>query len=410
MRIAYVMTHYPYPSQTFLMEEIAGVQGEQFEIIPIVINPVGENDLMTAEHHHEHARTVYVKGLSKGKILSALGRWWVRHPLRMARLSFDVARSGGLDLKLVAWRSFHLIEGLLVWDYCARHDVRHIHAQFGGLPAAVAMYAAEVGRSVARRPNVTWSYTVHGFHDFVNEHEIRLDVKTHSASFVVGISDFTTSQLMRIADPSDWPKIAVVRCGIALDRFPARQPLAPTDVRTIVTVGRLSAEKGHIVLLQAMRLLADEGLRLQLRLIGSGPYQPEIETEIERLKLTDSVKLLGMRSPSDVSDELRRADAFCLPSFAEGVPISIMEAMAMGVPVISTSVGGIPELLTNGVTGWCVSPGRVDQLATALRDATTYGANVDAILAGARQRIETLHDATHTALNMRELFARHITR
>lgn len=405
IQIAYVMTNYPYPSQTFLMEEILGVEGDQFEIVPIAINTVADGDLLTDQHRHEASRTTHIKGISKSTILASLTKWFVRHPIKMTRLTASVARSGGTNIKLVLWRVFHLIEGILVWDHCAQRGITHVHAQFGGLPAAVAMYAADFGRLVAGESRVTWSYTVHGFHDFVNENDIRLDLKTHSATFVVGISDFTASQLMRIADPADWPKISVVRCGIALDRFRLRTPPPIRAMPVVVTVGRLSAEKGHIVLLNAVKILADQGLQLQLRLIGSGPYQAEIEREIKRLSLTDHVSLLGMLASHDVANELLQADVFCLPSFAEGVPISIMEAMAVGVPVIATNVGGIPELLTNGITGWCTAPGRADQLAEALGRAVSQGPELESIRHAARQRVEDLHNATDTAIAMRELFA-----
>lgn len=409
-RIAYVMTNYPYPSQTFLMEEILGVEGDRFEIAPIAINTVVETDLLTDQHRRESDRTTYIKGLSRGKILATLTRWFVRHPIRTTRLTLSVARTGGTNLKLVLWRVFHLVEGVLVWDHCSRRGISHFHAQFGGPPAAVAMYAADFGRLVAGNGHATWSYTVHGFHDFVNENDIRLDLKTHSATFVVGISDFTASQLMRIADPADWSKISVVRCGIALDRFPLRAPLALRDVPVVVTVGRLSAEKGHIVLLNAVKILADQGLYLQLRLVGSGPYQAEIEREIERLSLTNCVSLLGMLASHEVANELLQADVFCLPSFAEGVPISIMEAMAVGVPVVATSVGGIPELLTNAVTGWCTAPGRADQLAEALGRAVSQGPELNAVLRAARQRVEDLHNAADTAIAMQALFAVNVHR
>ncbi len=402
--IAYVMTHYPYPSQTFLMEEVLGVSGDQFTIVPIAINPVGPQDILTEQHRIEQERTFYVKGVGKAALLTTIAKLSAKHPVRMAKLMARTVRSAGANVKLAAWRLFHLAEGIVVWGHCRDLGVRHIHAQFGGLPAAVAMYAAEFAREVAG-VEATWSYTVHGFHDFVNENEIRLDLKTHSAAFVVGISDYTTSQLKRIADPNDWPKIRGVRCGIDLTRFPRRESAPDREIPTVVTVGRLSAEKGHIILLQAMHTLAQRGILLNLRLIGSGPYQAEIEAEIGRLGLTDRVNLLGMQPSEVVVDELRAADVFCLPSFAEGVPISIMEAMAMGVPVVSTNVGGIPELLTHGVTGWCTAPGRSDELAEALRAAVTGGAARDTVLDSARRRVEQLHDTQRASLEMRELFA-----
>ena len=407
-RIAYVMTNYPFPSQTFLMEEVLGVSGEAFDVVPIAINPTVDGDVLTTEHQHEHDRTFYVKGQSKVKILATLARFFGRHPVAATGLAARVVKSGGANIKVGAWRFFHFVEGVLVWDYCHRNNVSHIHAQFGGLPAAVAMYAADVGTAITKKAPLSWSYTVHGFHDFVNENEIRLDVKTHSATFVVGISDFTASQLMRIADPMDWSKIHVVRCGIELQRFPRRVAVPVPAIPTIVTVGRLSAEKGHVVLLQAMRQLADRGVQTKLRLIGSGPYQDEIEHEITRLGLSGQVELLGMRPSHEVAEELRCADVFCLPSFAEGVPISIMEAMAVGVPVVSTNVGGISELLTHELTGWCVAPGRCDQLADALQQALTPGNDLNAVLDAARSRVEQLHNNATMVAQMRVLFEQYV--
>ncbi|HEY5876356.1 MAG TPA: glycosyltransferase family 4 protein [Ilumatobacteraceae bacterium] len=402
-RIAYVMTHYPYPSQTFLMEEVLGVEGDGLHVAPIAINPAAESDMLTDELRHERDRTFYVKSLSLPRLVLAITRRGWRHPLRLAGVFARAMRSAGTDLRLALWRAFHVAEGVVVWDHCRRSHISHLHAQFGGMPAAVAMYAAEVAARVDGRDDVTWSYTVHGYHDFMNEREIRLDVKTASATMVVCISDFIASQVMRVAAPEDWSKVHVVRCGIALDRFPMR-PSRPVGERAVVlTVGRLSTEKGQLVLLHAMRLLADRGRDVELRVIGSGPLDEMLRAERDRLDLGERVVMLGLRPSHEVAAELLASDVFCLPSFAEGLPISIMEAMAVGVPVVSTSVGGITELVTTGESGWCTAPGRADLIADALELAITEGETRDRVIAEARRRVEDAHDTVQSARAMRKL-------
>lgn len=401
--VAYVMTHYPYPSQTFLMEEVLGVESDDLHVEPIAINPADPADLLTPLLRAERDRTFYVKGESTARLVRTILRRGARHPLRLGGVIADAMRSGGSDLRLALWRGFHVAEGVVVWDRCRRVGVSHIHAQFGGMPASVAMYAAEIARRVDRRTDVTWSFTVHGFHDFVNEREIRLDVKAASASTIVCISDYIASQVMRIADLQDWPKVRVVRCGIDLDRFPRRAPRPVPERPVVLTVGRLSAEKGQLVLLQAVRALADRGIDVELRMIGSGPLEPVLQAERDRLGLSDRVVMLGMRPSDEVAEELRASDAFCLPSFAEGLPISIMEAMAVGVPVVATTVGGITELVTHGESGWCTAPGRADQLADALAVAITDGDARDRVIDEARRRVERSHDTAQTAREMRTL-------
>jgi colanic acid/amylovoran biosynthesis glycosyltransferase len=403
------MTHYPYPSQTFLMQEILGVEAAGISVARIALNAPADNDLLTDVDRVEHERTTYIKRTSKGAAVGCLARTAARRPLSFAKLTFSAVRSAGADVKLAVWRVLQLAEGAIVWDQCRRDGINHLHAQFGGAPAAVAMYAAEIGRQVYRR-DATWSYTIHGFHDFVNEREIRLDLKTESASFVVGISDFTTSQVMRICRPELWSKVHVVRCGIDLDTFDLRTPRPVSAAPVALIVGRLSAEKGHSIALDALRQLRESGIELQLRIVGSGPDDELVRSEAKRLGVSDLVTFLGMQPSSVVRAELLEADVFCLPSFAEGVPVSIMESLALGVPVATTAVGGITELVTDGVAGACVAPGRSDLLADALAKLLTDTDLRDRVIAEGRRRVEVLHNGPANNRQMADLLLAAITR
>jgi glycosyltransferase involved in cell wall biosynthesis len=403
VRVAYVLTHYPKLSQTFLQREIAAVEAEGLAVDPIALNPPDPIDVADELGRRESARTTYVKTTSKLTLAALVGRTALRRPGPFVAGLVAAVRPAGLDLRGALWRAFQYVEALVVWDRCRRTGVRHLHAQFGGVPATVAMLAADLGNRLGHDERWTWSFTIHGFQDFVNERETGLAAKAASAAAVVGISDYTRSQVLRIADPADWPKVCVVRCGIDLAAFSQRPPRPVGDPPVLVTVGRLSAEKGHGVLLEAARLLVDRGRPVRVVFIGGGDADGSIRREVTRLGLGDTVELVGELPPAEVGARLRAADVFCLPSFAEGLPVSIMEAMAVGVPVVSTYISGIPELVTNGVSGWCVPAGRADELADAIGRAVVDDAGRAALVAEARRRVEADHDLFVNARAMVDL-------
>ena len=219
------------------------------------------------------------------------------------------------------------------------------------------------------------------------------------ADLVVCISDFTRAQLMRIAEPEDWSKISIVRCGIDFDAFPVRAPRAPGETPVVVTVARLSREKGLLVLVEAIARLRAENVPVTARIIGHGPFRPQIEAAVARLGVSDAVELTGPMPPEEVALALRDADVFCLPTFFEGLPISIMEAMAIGVPVVTTFVGAIPELVVDGETGWLVPAGNAELLADAIRDALS-SPDREQVVKAASERVRRRHDR---AVSMAEL-------
>jgi glycosyltransferase involved in cell wall biosynthesis len=408
IRVAYVLTHYPKLTQTFLRREIETIANPGLEILPIAINAPEPHEIDAPEDRRESERTFYVKGQRRSRVVTSLLRGLVSGPGAFIAAGLAAARPAGLDAKALLWRGFYFAEAATVWDHCRRNGVRHLHAQFGGTPATIAMIAADIGCRIDGPGTWTWSYTIHGFHDFVNEREIGLAAKTARAEFAVCISDFTSSQLMRVTDPGDWHKIHTIRCGIDLDQFAYRgQVPASTQPPTILTVGRLSAEKGHGVLLDAVRVLSDRGTAAQVVFVGSGPMERELADLARASGIGHLVSLAGELAPFEVNRRLRTADVFCLPSFAEGLPISIMEAMAVGVPVVSTFVGGIPELVADGITGYCVPAGRADLLADAIERALGDADERARITKAARAVVERDHEQARNVVGLRELMVAH---
>lgn len=407
-RLGYIVTHYPKLSQTFVANEIRELRVHDVDVVPFSLNEPDAGDLLTDEARAEQARTVYIKAAGAAAIGLALARVLLRHPRAVRAWLLPAMRSAGFDVKAVVWRLFHLGEAALVRRTCRAKGITHLHAQFGQATATVAWLAHELD-AVVGDGELTWSFTIHGFQDFVNEKETRLDLKAESASFVVCISDFTRSQLMRITEPELWPRFHVVRCGIDFARFTYAPRARVAQPPVILTVGRLSTEKGHNVLLDALATMRRAGVEAVVDFVGDGEHRRGIEGHARRIGVTDAVRFLGERPPDEVAERLRTADVFCLPSFAEGLPVSIMEAMATGTPVVTTYVSGIPELAVDRETAMVVPAGNADALAAALTTVLADEPLREKMTAAAVERVRAAHDLHANVAQLAALFAPRLT-
>lgn len=257
---------------------------------------------------------------------------------------------------------------------------------------------------VSALSGASYSFTVHGPDEFDRPAAIGLKEKIRRAAFVVGISSFTRSQLYRWADRVHWDKIHVVRCGIEA-AFHAGAVAPPSTARRLVCVGRLSEQKGHLLLLSAMRIAFDRGCTFELVLAGDGDLRGAIERQVGTLGLQSNVRITGWIGSAEVRAEILSARALVLPSFAEGLPVVIMEAMALRRPVITTYVAGIPELVRPGETGWLVPPGDAEALAGAIvecLDASLESLERQGELG--RTRVLARHDVQVEAAKLARLF------
>ncbi len=183
---------------------------------------------------------------------------------------------------------------------------------------------------------------------------------------MIAVSSFGRSQLFRYVSHEHWNKINVVHCGIE-PAFYAGAAIEAGDGRRLVCVGRLCEQKGQLLLIEAARLLSERGTQFELVLAGDGEMRRELEEMIARYRLQDRIRITGWINSDQVRDEILAARALVLPSFAEGLPVVIMEAMALRRPVISTFVAGIPELVDPGRHGWLVPAGDVEALTSAMQ-------------------------------------------
>jgi glycosyltransferase involved in cell wall biosynthesis len=245
---------------------------------------------------------------------------------------------------------------------------------------------------------------VHGPHEFDKPEAIALREKIARAAFVAAISSFTKSQLLRWCSYKHWPKIHVVHCGV--DKLFLSQPYTPLPINpSFVCVGRISEQKGHLILLEAVSHLAEQGEEFKVTLVGDGPLRSEIETLIYQLKLQDYVEITGWATNAEVQHHILNAQAMIVPSFAEGLPVVVMESLALGRPVLATYIAGMAELVEPGVCGWLVPAGSSEKLAAAM--ATVLHTPLETLAAmgqaGAKQ-VARDHNAALEAAKLKELF------
>jgi len=194
-----------------------------------------------------------------------------------------------------------------------------------------------------------------------------LEDKVSRSAFVVAISSFGRSQIYLRTSAALWPKIRVVHCGLEPNFYSGTTNTQIPEFR-LVCVGRLCEAKGQLLLVDAVARLKQKGVRVDLVLAGDGPMRPEIEQMVREFGLQDTVRITGWISSDRVREEILAARAMVLPSFAEGLPVVLMEALALRRPVITTYIAGIPELVRHRENGWLIPAGSIDDLTAAIED------------------------------------------
>ncbi len=374
-RVAYLTSQYPGLSHAFIEREIEAIRACGVEVDTHSVRPCPPSELRSETMREEFARTRVLRGTPPGRWSRALARLATRRPdvlpagLRLA------ATSGRRAMRTKTWQLFYLAEAVLLYDRLRDSGIRHVHAHFANVGSDVARLTAGLGRAEdGPGSEWRWSFTMHGPTEFEDVAAFDLAAKVRDADGVSCISDFCRSQLMRFVEPDHWHKLHVVRMSVDTDRYqPADRPLGrphgPEDGGRLLTVGRLVPEKGAPVLLDALAILAERGLRPATTIVGAGPLADPLQAQAHALGVDQHVDLAGPIGQDDLPDVYRAADVFVLPSFSEGLPVVLMEAMACGLPVVTTQIAAIGELVEDRRNGRVVPPGRADLLAGAIADA-----------------------------------------
>jgi glycosyltransferase involved in cell wall biosynthesis len=365
--VAYLVGRYPAVSHAFVTREVLALREAGVRVETISIHRAAAQDTLSEVDRAEAERTYALLPARLGEVLRAHLRAIVSPRAYLATLA-RALRDGSPGVKGRLWQLFYFVEAVLVWRHCQRRSVRHIHAHHLNQASDAAMLAVQYANARGAGPPWTWSFTMHGPNEFYDTSRFRLAAKGGSAAAVVCISDFARSQVMGFAPEDRWSRFRVVHCGLDPTEFdPGRQPRrVATDCFQVLYVGRLVPFKGQAILLEAIAAIRARGVDARLTVIGEGPSRERLERRVEELGLTGVVAFAGAVGQDEIRLRYAAADAFCLPSFAEGVPVVLMEAMAMRVPVVTSRIMGISELVQDGEDGLLVRPGRADELATAL--------------------------------------------
>jgi glycosyltransferase involved in cell wall biosynthesis len=396
--LVYVTAEYPKVSHTFVMREIEALRALGAGVETVTIRQTPETGLLADADRRAAAETFAVLPAAPADLVRAHAGWALRHPLRYARTLALALRLGAPGARNRLWQLFYFAEAALLADRLRRRGAAHVHAHFAGVACWVALLAA----ALLRRP---WSFTMHGPLEFDEVERLALADKVRDAAFVACISDYCRAQLMRLVEPVHWEKLHVVHCGVEPERYAAleRAPRAPVEV---LAIGRLEPMKGFAVLLAALAQLVRDGEPVRLTLVGDGPERAALEAQAARDLPPGAVRFTGALGAPEVTRRLAGADVFCLPSFAEGLPVVLMEAMAAGLPVVATRIMGIPELVRDGESGLLVPPGRAEPLAAALRRFVRDAGARRAFGAAGREAVAAGFDVRDSARALMALFAK----
>jgi colanic acid/amylovoran biosynthesis glycosyltransferase len=405
VRIAYFCSAYPAISHTFILREVEALRRLGLQIATFSIRRTPDDQLLAEADRTAAATTTAILPFRRRQ-LGAHVRLALRAPGTYFSTLRGALRLAPPGLRGRLWQLFYFAEAVVLWSECRKQGIRHIHVHLANAAADIALLATRIGSAVEPARPWSWSFTMHGPTEFHDLRHFRLAEKVESASFVVCISDFARSQLMSVTDPGRWDRLHVVHVGIPVDQFTrARDRNGSGHAPVILYIGRLVPEKGQTILLEAVARLTGRGIDVELQLAGGGTLRPELERTATRLDITDRVTFLGAVGQEELRELYERAAVFCLPSFAEGVPVVLMEAMAMGLPVVTTRIAGIPELVEHERSGMLVAPGRADELTDSLAGLLEEPELRRNLGAGGRRAVAAGFDSEDSASRLRALFA-----
>jgi colanic acid/amylovoran biosynthesis glycosyltransferase len=397
--LAYLIGTYPTLSMIFVLREIVQLRELGFRVETASINPPDRApEQLTAIEAEEARRTYCVKRHGLGGALKA-------HLLTIAGNFAGYCRGLGrawvwaeLDLKRLFFNLMYLTEALMVGQWMRRNRLSHLHVH-------LASQAASVGLFVRHVFGFAYSLTVHGPDEFYDAEGHYLAEKVAAADFVCCISSFARSQLMMLSDYRHWNKFAVVRLGVDTEAFSPAAAVPQGECFEILCIGRLTPAKGQHLLLDAVDRLMRQGRRVRLRLAGGGPDEPSLRKHAAQIEFPECVVFEGAVNQDRVRALYAAAQVFCLPSFAEGIPVVLMEAMAMGIPCVTSQITGIPELIRNGIDGILVPPSDLDALVESLATLMDDAPLRQRLSSNARNVVLERYDLRRNVEKLADIFA-----
>lgn len=397
MKIGYLVSQYPSPSHTFIRREISALRRLGLEVVTFSVRRA---EALSDDDRTEESRTFYV--LSEYPIAFALDvlSTLMRRPVRWLSTLWCASRLRLPGLKNLLMSLVYFAEAMRLARELERRRITHLHNHF-------ANAASNVGLAATRYLRISWSFSVHGRSDFSGPMTPLLRPKVEACRFAVAVSHDGRERASRAAGLEHRGKIHVIRCGIEVERLPAARRTSPRDAGPLVilSVGRLSPEKGHVGLLEAFARVLERGLDARLVLMGGGPEEENIRAAAERLGVASRLDLAGAQPEQAVLAAMARAHVFALSSLVEGLPVVLMEALAMELPVIAPAINGIPELVRHEITGLLFEAGDWEALAAGILRLALDAELGRRVAAAGRELVLREFDVRRSAVPLAALFA-----
>ncbi len=388
MKICYFVNQYPKVSHTFIRREILALETLGASVVRIAARNSPE-ELVDETDKRELAKTRCIAMGNKKSLLKSGFKQLVKDPVGFFKAAIEAIKLGFNDQSRYLYNFVYLLEACELLRICEEQQVDHVHAHFGTNSTSVVMLCRLLG-------GPKYSFTVHGPEEFDKPIQLSLGKKIENSAFVVAITSFCRSQLMRWCSFEHWKKITIVHCAVD-DELLTKPHMPISSTNRFINIGRLSEQKGQLLLVEAMALLKERGVSAHISLIGDGDLRTEIERTIAVHGLEEYVSLLGWRSTAQIIEELDNGSALVLPSFAEGLPVSIMEACARKRPILTTYIAGIPELIDEN-SGWLIPAGDANAIADAIENITQHSLEqLTALGEYGFQRVSEEHDSVREA-------------
>jgi glycosyltransferase involved in cell wall biosynthesis len=400
MKLAYLVNQYPHTTHTFIRREIKSLEERGFEIHRFALR-CDKNSLINGDDLSEYSKTKFLTKTRLDKAIISVVKTALFSPRTFCKgllTSLTLGRRAQQVLKHL----IYFIEACIFREMASKADCEMVHAHFGTNSTSIALISKILG-------GPQYSFTVHGPEEFDLPRALSLDLKIQHAEFVIGVSDFGRSQLCRWARVEDWEKLHVVRCAISPSDFDSQQ-ITEKTATDLVSVGRIAEQKGQLVLIEALSILKQKnGFTPSIEIIGDGPLKDTVESRVRQYGLSNQVRLTGWQPQQAVTAAIASSRIFVLPSFAEGLPVVIMEAFALSRPVITTYIAGIPELVKHNENGWLVPAGNAEQLAIQIESAL-QSPNHELFEMGVRARndVARLHNSSIESAKLAHLFKKSI--
>ncbi len=401
--IAVVMTRFPRIDETFILREIDELErrGQPVLLVPILR---GDTSIVHEEAKPWMRRALYTP-FASASVAAANVRALFRQPRRTLGLLWRLTVGTMLRPTTLLHTLAVFPKSVYLAEELPKRGIRHVHAHF-------ATHATTVAYIIASLSDVTYSFTVHGPDVFV--HRLLLREKIRCAKFVRAISVFNKAFLCGLYPVVSDGKIEVVHSGVNPDVYAeAADTSTKTERPRLLSVAALTPSRGFPFLVDACAKLVERGHDIECRIVGAGPLRATTEQWILRRGLDKSVRLLGTLPQHDVAREMGDADVFVLPSIIavdgqmDGIPISLMEAMAAAKPVVASPISGIPELVKDGTSGFIVDATHPEQVAQMVSSLLADPALRERLGRAGQQRVRDAFDIRKTTAALVGLFDRH---